>query len=94
MNLAIWVVIQDYINYFITVGRSLSCTFSDSYICGYATEGNMFVWAQVNGLAVKDGVGPTSDYMGSVLGKMYTGGHYNDVIMSAMASEITSLTIV
>ena len=54
----------------ISVDFGFECKFEDSYICGYATEGNRFIWTQVGGWNVSDRIGPTSDHKGSVLGKV------------------------
>ena len=54
----------------IAVDRRFNCAFEDAYICGYATAGVGFVWKQVKGLDVNDGIGPRTDRAGSFLGML------------------------
>ena len=54
----------------IVVGHGFKCKFEDPYICGYTAKGLQFVWMRVEGWYIKDGIGPTSDHTGSVLGKV------------------------
>ena len=50
--------------------RKFNCMFDNSYVCGYTRVGAQFVWMPVKGLDISDGIGPTSDHTGSVLGAL------------------------
>ena len=74
--------------------QSPSCTFDSPYLCGYRSLGSLG-WSRVIGEKVRDTVSPKRDTRGTVSGTDSSYQlHYNDVIMSTIASKITSLTIV